>query len=703
MRALLLVTSLACACGEISGDAPPPPWPGSGKDTGVEEPSDPPDWAMGCAVDHILEVIPLDIWGQDLRGASIVHDGKTIGTDVPSALGSIWLGATDSDTVFNLDLSAQDHFETNTQLIFDQDADGGSWRWSKPTGTARMVANTRVQVVDGEDCPFTTVFIGLDHTWFAASSTPPSLNEVEFFIGGAPFFDAMQHSLENARKRISWATWWWESDFELTRPEGHLTMTTYERRRNTAMGLLNAIDGTVRRILVNRFYEGDLDWDTILNSDSHLWDRAEVSGDDFEVMLQGNLTDVPTSGEYTGSIPDFSFAERVMANPRYTRLDLTDGGVFLASLWEVQAASWHQKFLVIDGKEAFVGGQNVKSVDWDTAEHLVFDHRRMDFDASTAERLEVYNGQAYPTGVPRRDYGVHFTGPAARDLEAVFQARWNLGMADEVLYADNATPFTLDAPSEGAHDTLIQVVKTSPAPLANQSILESHEKAMAQARDHMIIEDQYFRAPDVEDDLRASMIAHPALRLTVVTNPVPEWDPGLKYTHLADATFRDRTPERYQLFTLKTTALTFEAGWFSDEVVFHHQAINVHSKLRIVDQRFVMVGSANWNNRGMKYEGETNIHILDTPLTTAIRSAVLTNWVGPRFSALLSDDAENNFDVLEMAADWNAEVAEYWTEWAPYMDIDEAEETWETYGPSGLLYPLEISADWTFDVGPDLF
>jgi hypothetical protein len=66
-------------------------------------------------------------------------------------------------------------------------------------------------------------------------------------------------------------------------------------------------------------------------------------------------------------------------------------------------------------------------------------------------------------------------------------------------------------------------------------------------------------------------------------------------------------------------------------------------------------------------------------------------------------DPENNVDVLQLAAEWNEEVAEYWTEWAPYMDLEEAEDAWEEYSPSGLLYPLEFSADWTFDVGPDLF
>jgi hypothetical protein len=676
---------------------------GGAADTGEEgaSPTSPPD---SCAVDHILELVPLDIWGQDLASASIIHDGTVMAPTEALAPASIWLGTDADATVFNLALSAADHLDTTLQLVFTQDDDGGHWEWSTPTGRARATTFSDHRIVDGHNCPFTTVFIGLDHAWFAATAPPPSFNELRFFIGGAPFFEALQRSLETAHKRVSWSTWWWESDFELSRPDGHLDMTTYERRSNTAMALLNAIDGTERRILVNRFYESALDWDVILNTDEQLLDRAEQADDDFQVILQGNTVSVPTSGEYSSTTPDFSFASRVLTNPRYTGLDLGDSAEFWTPSWSFQAASWHQKFVVIDGKEAFLGGHNIKALDWDTAEHLVFDHRRMDFDATTDERLAVSVGSAYPDGIPRRDYGVHLIGPAARDLEGIFVDRWDLGIDDGSKYAENATRFSLDEPhnvEDGG--TLIQVVRTSPTPLANQSILESHQKALKNASRHVIIEDQYFRAPDIEDELKAAMLGNPALRLTVVTNPVEDWDPGLKYTHLADATFRGSTPERYQLFTLRTSALTISGGWFGDDVAFHHQPINIHSKLRLVDDKFIMVGSANWNNRGMKYEGETNIHILDADMATSVREAVLANWVGPRFDDLLSDDPENNFDVLAMAAEWNAEVAAFWEEWADSLTAEEAEEAWAEIGPSGLIYPLEISSDWIVNVGPDLF
>ena len=37
------------------------------------------------------------------------------------------------------------------------------------------------------------------------------------------------------------------------------------------------------------------------------------------------------------------------------------------------------------------------------------------------------------------------------------------------------------------------------------------------------------------------------------------------------------------------------------------------------------------------------------------------------------------------------------------LDDDEAEARWATYQPSGFGYPLEISRDYEWDVGPDLF
>jgi len=218
-----------------------------------------------------------------------------------------------------------------------------------------------------------------------------------------------------------------------------------------------------------------------------------------------------------------------------------------------------------------------------------------------------------------------------------------------------------------------------------------------------LIEDQYFRAPMLLDAIIARMTEKPDLLLTVVTSEVSWYDGGKKYTYLADSKLRDLFPDRYQLFYLKTVDLVTEDGWLSDTVTFHEQSILTHSKLRIIDDRYLSVGSCNFNNREYKYEGELNLSVLDEDTATQARQYVLQNWVGAHWWGYLSNDPQNNFMVLQAVADSNQELSEYWTENAPLMTLDEANEWWPDYRPSGFLYPLEMENDWEWDVGPDLF
>ncbi|MDP6883778.1 MAG: phospholipase D-like domain-containing protein, partial [Rhodospirillales bacterium] len=123
----------------------------------------------------------------------------------------------------------------------------------------------------------------------------------------------------------------------------------------------------------------------------------------------------------------------------------------------------------------------------------------------------------------------------------------------------------------------------------------------------------------------------------VVTMDVWDVDGGKKYTYLADNTLRSLFPDRYLMMELRTVDLVVEDGWLSDEVVFHQQWISTHSKLRIIDDRYLSVGSCNFNNRGYKYEGELNASVLDEATATSARRQVFATLVGPYWAHYLSD------------------------------------------------------------------
>jgi phosphatidylserine/phosphatidylglycerophosphate/cardiolipin synthase-like enzyme len=657
--------------------------------------------AGDCGLGAVLEVVPLDIWGRDLDTIELSAD-VTSTSSSGLGPGTLWLPITDDDAVVNLTLGALDHIDATAQL---RHLGEGDFELTGLSNEARWAVSSRTESVELDLCEVVTIYLGIDHAWFASTGRAPSLNRTEFLVDPEDFWSATHKELQRARKRVTWNTWWWESDFELTRPlDDHIDMPEHERWANTAMGILSALDGVDRRILVNRFWDDNLDFSVNITADSDLLERVESPSDAFELILQGNPTEVPVTGTYDQEAASFDFAQRVLSNPRYQDREIT-GEVDIDTIdLELQVASWHQKAVIIDGEVALIGGMNTKNVDWDTQSHFIFDPRRMPYTATSEERMAVYNREVYADNVPRRDYGILVEGPAAWDAEDVFIERWQYGIENGDAYSEYATELApLSRPDEILGGAPAQTTATMPAPWHEMSIWETHIKSIAQAEDYIFIEDQYFRAPLMIDAIIARMNAVPDLLLTVVTSDVSGYDGGKKYTYLADSKLRDLFPERYQLFVLKTVDMTTEDGWFSDTVTFHQQDILTHSKLRLVDDRYLSVGSCNFNNRGYKYEGELNLSVLDEQTATSARQQVYQNLVGPHWWAYLSDDHENNFMVLQAAADSNQELAEYWEDNAPLMTLEEAAEWWPDYRPSGFLYPLSMENDWEWDVGPDLF
>src|SRR5439155_17761856 len=105
--------------------------------------------------------------------------------------------------------------------------------------------------------------------------------------------------------------------------------------------------------------------------------------------------------------------------------------------------------------------------------------------------------------------------------------RWQLQLDAKATYSENATPFAVNRaiPEKGA--MTVQITTTLPEPFRENGIAESWYNAVDNAEHYIYIEDQYFRAPMLNERIRARMKARPNLVLVVVTIPVGEWtDPG---------------------------------------------------------------------------------------------------------------------------------------------------------------------------------
>jgi len=169
-------------------------------------------------------------------------------------------------------------------------------------------------------------------------------------------------------------------------------------------------------------------------------------------------------------------------------------------------------------------------------------------------------------------------------------------------------------------------------------------------------------------------------------------------------------PEQYATYTLKS--FDWSRGWADEttddeedppDVQRHLIPQSLHSKLVIIDDRYLSVGSANKNNRGMLFEGEANLAVLDDAWVRAARTRVLRNILGPRFAPQLTDNFDQTWELLRQAAAWNETTTDWWGDEAFRMSVAEAQAAELTTWPSGFLYPLELPTWSVLGPGPDAF
>jgi phosphatidylserine/phosphatidylglycerophosphate/cardiolipin synthase-like enzyme len=281
----------------------------------------------------------------------------------------------------------------------------------------------------------------------------------------------------------------------------------------------------------------------------------------------------------------------------------------------------------------------------------------------------------------------------------VFKNRWELARVD---YAGAATSFEVDRAQVAHADGLqVQLTTTMPDPLWEHSIVESWLNAVSRAQRYILIEDQYWRAPILTEAILQRMAQVPALELIVITKPINEWtDPGCAWTYRTDTQLESQLGDRYLLMQLR--AFATEETWGIDETESRFVDIDVHSKLLVVDDRFLSVGSANKNNRGMIYEGEMSVAVLDDAWVRGARRRILANVLGP--AAVPSDEVAVWWAQLVDAAAWNTQVRTRWQDEGDDISLDGAPLP-AAYAPRGFAYELDfgdVDDCLLEDVGPDM-
>ncbi len=255
-------------------------------------------------------------------------------------------------------------------------------------------------------------------------------------------------------------------------------------------------------------------------------------------------------------------------------------------------ACHHQKIVVIDDRVAFVGGLDFALGRWDTPEHAPHD----------ARRREPTNG----TRQPHHDLVMMVGGAAAAALGELARARWLRATGETLAGAALVTrrdpwPTAIEPDLERVP---VAIARTSPAFESEESVREIEEllvDAIGAARRAIYIEAQYLTAERIGAALAAHLARRAGAEIVIV---MPRHTVGWLSHNTMDV-LRVRLIRK----------LMKHKGARRLRVCFPHvegldeQCVNVHSKLLIVDDRFMRIGSANLNNRSMGLDTECDLAI----------------------------------------------------------------------------------------------
>lgn len=261
-------------------------------------------------------------------------------------------------------------------------------------------------------------------------------------------------------------------------------------------------------------------------------------------------------------------------------------------------ASHHQKFVVIDGALAFTGSMDLCKGRWDERRHVCRCDARGDLPGEDR------------TG-PFHEVQAAVTGPVVADFSELFRARWrssgggDLGLppAADDWDAPPACSVRIAGREAGLSRTVARTLV--PGQPSIREIRQLYCDAIASAERSIYLENQYFSSSAVFEALRARL--------------AERYRPPLQIAFVLPSRFRSVTEEWSMAATQDRMfrCLKREAAEFGHRLGIYYgssaQADGresgryIHSKVLIVDDRFLTVGSANTNNRSMGLDTELNI------------------------------------------------------------------------------------------------
>ena len=253
-------------------------------------------------------------------------------------------------------------------------------------------------------------------------------------------------------------------------------------------------------------------------------------------------------------------------------------------------ASQHQKIAVIDDAIAFCGGIDLTLRRWDCCDHAPDDARRM-----AAEK-------PYP---PFHDTMMAVDGEAARQLGELARERWRIATGHRLKPAQaESDPWPEQLEPQLAHVD-VGIARTLP-PRGELPAVREVEKLyldmIAAARHTIYIENQYFTAPRIAAALEKRLAEPSGPEIVLVLRL-------LSHGWLEEATMHVLRTKLIQRLRAADRHGHFRVYYPHIPNLAEGCCLDIHSKLMIIDDAIVRIGSSNLASRSMAFDSECDLAI----------------------------------------------------------------------------------------------
>jgi phosphatidylserine/phosphatidylglycerophosphate/cardiolipin synthase-like enzyme/uncharacterized membrane protein YdjX (TVP38/TMEM64 family) len=254
-------------------------------------------------------------------------------------------------------------------------------------------------------------------------------------------------------------------------------------------------------------------------------------------------------------------------------------------------SSHHQKIVVIDEALAFSGGLDLTIRRWDTCAH----------DPSCKYRVD-------PAGKPYNgfhDVQIVIDGEAAKAMTELARARWARAALEELPEVPSLPAPWPACAEPHFRDVEVAISRTEPAYSAHEPVEEVgtlFHDMIASARRTLYVESQYVTCSRFARALAKAMRRNPHLEAVIVS--------PFKYRGRLERTVM--SAGRARVARILRKARVAERVLMCAPRIRHEGKSadpHVHSKVMIVDDRYVRVGSANLCHRSMGTDTECDLSV----------------------------------------------------------------------------------------------